>query len=260
MRNNKLIIVGVVIGIISLVPLSFFITHAVTPPGGPPPGPDTTPPSVPTNLAASGITQTQLMLNWATSTDPDDATVSYTVYRNNAQVATPAQNNFTDTGLTANTTYVYNVASIDPQGNASATSSPLSVTTQAAGDTQPPVTSITSPANNASVSSTITVTASASDNVGVTKVEFYLDSVLFATDVSSPYSWPWNTASSTNTSHTLMTKAYDAAGNVGGSANVAVQVNNVDTQPPSVPTGLTVTGTTSSTPSLAWSARPDKVG
>src|SRR5206468_6392864 len=42
-------------------------------------------------------------------------------------------------------------------------------------DTTPPSTSITAPANGATVSGTTSVTASASDNVGVTKVEFYLD-------------------------------------------------------------------------------------
>src|SRR5437867_6065765 len=49
-------------------------------------------------------------------------------------------------------------------------------------DTTPPTTSITSPANGATVSATTTVTASASDNVGVTRVEFYLDAALQSTD------------------------------------------------------------------------------
>jgi len=43
----------------------------------------------------------------------------------------------------------------------------------AGGDTTPPTTSITSPANGATVSGTVTVTASGTDNVGVTKLELY---------------------------------------------------------------------------------------
>jgi hypothetical protein len=94
-------------------------------------------------------------------------------------------------------------------------------------DTTPPTTSITAPANGATVSGTVSVTASASDNVGVSKVEFYLDGALKSTDTTSPYAWSWDTTTVTNASHTLVAKAYDAAGNVGTSATITVTVNNV---------------------------------
>lgn len=97
-------------------------------------------------------------------------------------------------------------------------------------DTTPPTTSITSPASGATVSGTISVTATASDNVAVAKVEFYLDGVLQSTDMTSPYAWSWTTTSTPNGSHNLMTKAYDAAGNVGTSAPVSVTVNNPTSQ------------------------------
>jgi beta-lactamase superfamily II metal-dependent hydrolase len=94
------------------------------------------------------------------------------------------------------------------------------------GDITAPTTSITAPANNATVSGTTTVTATALDNVGVTKVEFYLDGGLQSTDTTSPYIWSWSTTGSTNGTHTLVTKAYDAALNVGTSATVTVTVSN----------------------------------
>ncbi len=94
------------------------------------------------------------------------------------------------------------------------------------GDTIKPTTSITAPVAGATVSGTTTVTASASDNVGVTKVEFYLDGVLQSTDTTSPYSWSWATTGTANGSHTLSSKAYDAAGNSGVSTNVGVTVSN----------------------------------
>jgi hypothetical protein len=102
--------------------------------------------------------------------------------------------------------------------------------TGSSGDTTPPTTSITAPTSGATVSGTTVVTASASDNVGVTKVEFYLDGALASTDTTSPYSWSWNTTTASNASHTLSTKAYDAAGNVGSSATVTVTVNNAAAQ------------------------------
>ena len=94
------------------------------------------------------------------------------------------------------------------------------------GDITPPVTSITAPLNGATVSATTTVTASATDNVGVTKVEFYLDGALKSTDTTSPYSWSWDTTTATNGSHSLTSKAYDAALNVGTSTTVNVTVSN----------------------------------
>ena len=93
-------------------------------------------------------------------------------------------------------------------------------------DTTPPTTSITAPTNGATVSGTTSVTASASDNVGVTKVEFYLDGTLTSTDTTSPYSWSWDTTTATNASHSLVSKAYDAAGNIGTSSTITVTVSN----------------------------------
>ena len=95
------------------------------------------------------------------------------------------------------------------------------------GDTIAPTTSITAPVGGSTVSGTVSVTASASDNVGVTKVEFYLDGVLKSTDTTSPYAWSWDTTGTPNGAHSLTSKAYDAALNVGTSAAVSVTVNNV---------------------------------
>jgi hypothetical protein len=98
-------------------------------------------------------------------------------------------------------------------------------------DTTPPTTSITSPANGATVSGTITISANASDNVGVTNVEFYRGTTLIGSDASSPYSVSWNTTLVANGSYSLTSKAYDAAGNSGTSAAVNVTVNNVSAPP-----------------------------
>ena len=68
----------------------------------------------------------------------------------------------------------------------------------------------------------ITMKASASDNVGVTKVEFYIDGVIKGYDTTSAYSLYWNTSSWwPGSTHTLVAKAYDKAGNVRSSAPVS---------------------------------------
>ena len=105
-------------------------------------------------------------------------------------------------------------------------------------DTQAPSTSITAPSSGATVSGTTSVNASATDNVGVTKVEFYLDNVLQTSDTSAPYSWGWNTTTASNGSHALSSKAYDAAGNIGSSSTVNVTVSNG----PPPPVGTDISG------------------
>jgi beta-lactamase superfamily II metal-dependent hydrolase len=126
-------------------------------------------------------------------------------------------------------------------------------------DTTPPTVSITTPANGATVSGTTSVTASASDDVGVTKVEFALDGALQSTDTSSPYAWSWDTTATANGTHTLTATAYDAAGNSAASS-ISVNVNNVpDTTPPTAPASLTATGGKRKI-SLTWSASSDNVG
>src|SRR5262249_9682583 len=105
------------------------------------------------------------------------------------------------------------------------------------------------------------VTASASDNVAVTRVEFYLDNALQSTSTASPYQWNWTTTGTPNGAHSLTTKAYDAAGNTGASAAVNVTVNNVvDTTPPAAPTNLTATSTLRRRATLTWNASTDNVG
>src|SRR5215475_3241734 len=101
-------------------------------------------------------------------------------------------------------------------------------------DTTPPTVSITAPANAATVTGSVTVSATASDNVGVVGVQFLLDGAnLGAEDTATPYTTTWNTTSASNGSHTLTARARDAAGN-STSASVTVTVNNPDTTPPTV--------------------------
>lgn len=101
-------------------------------------------------------------------------------------------------------------------------------------DTTAPTTNITAPSNAATVSgSTVSITANASDDTAVTKVEFYINGTLTATDTTSTYGISWNTTLVANGSYALVTKAYDAAGNIGTSSTVTVTVSN-DTAPPTV--------------------------
>jgi poly(hydroxyalkanoate) depolymerase family esterase len=90
----------------------------------------------------------------------------------------------------------------------------------------PPTVNITAPASGATVSGTISVSATASDDVGVTRVEFRVDGAAFASDATAPYAVSLDTRTLSSGPHTLSAVAFDAAGNAGTSAAVAVTVNN----------------------------------
>ncbi len=106
-------------------------------------------------------------------------------------------------------------------------SAPVWVTQQAStgGDTVAPAVS----ASSSGSSGTITFNATATDNVGVTKVEFYVDGALKGTDTASPWSYGFNSTGVTNGSHVLTAKAFDAAGNSALSSGVNFSVNNTTT-------------------------------
>jgi glucose/arabinose dehydrogenase len=85
------------------------------------------------------------------------------------------------------------------------------------GDTVAPTVAITSPANGATVArrSTVTITATASDNVGVTRVDFMVNGAVQCSDTTSPYSCNWNVPNARNVTYQLQARAFDQAGNVG---------------------------------------------
>ena len=100
-------------------------------------------------------------------------------------------------------------------------------------DTSKPTVSITSPAGG-TVSGAITVTAGASDNVGVAGVQFLLDGASLGTeDLAAPYVIAWDTSTAANGSHVLSARARDAAGNQATATHVAVTVSNAAPPPPS---------------------------
>ena len=92
-------------------------------------------------------------------------------------------------------------------------------------DNTAPTVSITAPVDGSRLKrkSTVTITASASDQVGVTRVEFYVNGALACTDTSAAYSCAWKVPASNSIKiYGLDAKAYDAAGNVGVSSTVTV--------------------------------------
>ncbi|KAA3634106.1 MAG: hypothetical protein DWP97_07785 [Calditrichaeota bacterium] len=99
-------------------------------------------------------------------------------------------------------------------------------------DTENPVIStdpsvvITAPGNNASVSDYVKITADAFDNVGIARVDFYVDASRAYIDPATPYEMIWDTYGLKHgTNHSVYAVAYDTDQNSTGSATITVTID-----------------------------------
>jgi hypothetical protein len=99
--------------------------------------------------------------------------------------------------------------------------------TSAEKDMVPPVVTISNP-TSLLVKDTVNFTATATDNVGVKKVEFLVNDKVIGSDDSAPYAINWDTKNFSNEGVTLYAKAYDAY-NVTISPGVMVKIDNSTT-------------------------------
>lgn len=128
-------------------------------------------------------------------------------------------------------------------------------------DSTAPTVSVTSPTAGQSVSGTITATATASDNVGVTGVQFLIDGQAYgAEDATAPYSVSVNTGALSAGTHTIAARARDAAGNTRTSATVSFTRSGGDTTAPTVSITAPTAGQTVSGAVTASAAASDNVG
>src|SRR5713226_4957464 len=179
------------------------------------------------NAGTSKISSTSATITWTTNVSATSqveygTTTSYgsltaldrTLVTSHAQVLS---------GLSAGTVYHYRVRSRDAN-NVEVMSADQTLTTAQSSDPIPPSVSITSPASGATVSSTITVFASASDNVGVAGVQFQVDGANTGAEVTSfPYTYFLNTTTLADGNHTATATARDTAGNKATSVAVTIK-------------------------------------
>ena len=128
-----------------------------------------------------------------------------------------------DTTLFSNGPHTLSVVSYDGYGWTASVDVPIVIDNPVCELISPSV-SISSPAGGSSVSGAVAINASASDNIGVTRVEFYVDNVLRGTDTTAPYTYGWNTSGFAVGNHSLKARAFDACGNLKDSAVVTVAI------------------------------------
>ena len=190
--------------------------------------PDTTPPAVSITSPANNATVSGNVTLTATATD--NVGVASVVFNvdgvqvGNPRTSAPYTRTWNST-TASNGTHNVSATATDAEGNTSTATVTVTVSNSTT-DSTPPVVSITSPTNNATVSGVVTLTATASDNSGISNVVFKLDGNQVGNQLtSSPYSTTWNSASVSDGSHSLTVTASDAAGN-STTASININVSN----------------------------------
>lgn len=219
---------------------------------------DTQAPSAPTNLNASGITQSSLTLNWSASTD-NIAVTGYDIYRNGTKInpSLVGATTYNVTGLTASTAYQFFVRARDAAGNTSGNSNTINVTTP---DTQAPTAPSNLAASNISQTSLMLTWTTSTDNVGVTGYDIYQDNIKINNALVTTTSFAASNLSS-NTSYAFFIQAKDAAGNSTNSNILnATTLPPPDTEAPTAPLNLIASNLAQNSVTLTWTASTDNVG
>ncbi len=202
--------------------------------------PDTTAPVVSITSPTTGASVSSPVAVAVSATDDSGVVSKVDLYVDGSTTPyatdTSSPFSFNVTGLSVGS-HTLVAKATDPSSNAA---SSTTVTVTVKDTTAPTGVAITAPAAGTTQSGTITLTASAADNVGVSKVDFYVDggTTPIGTDTTSAYSITYSTTGLSNGSHTFTAKASDAAGNSTTSAGVPLTISNggtgTDTTPPTV--------------------------
>jgi serine protease AprX len=114
----------------------------------------------------------------------------------------------------------------------------------------PPTVTITNPTDGATVSGTINITADASDDNGVTQVEFFVDGGSIGVDTTAPYEITWDSTTVVDGNHMITATATDAISQIASDSN-NVNVDNI--ADPTVHVG-NLDGSSTDAPHSRWEA------
>lgn len=212
--------------------------------------------NVPTSLTATALSSSQISLAW------NGTTPNYELERCSGSPAictyfSLSSTSFVDNGLSAQTAYTYRVRGRDAGGNYSAYSASAKAMTPAAPINPPPSISLavsggtTAPAN-------ISLNATASDDGGIARVEFFLGNSQIGIDTSVPY----NLAQTglTPGSYTYTARAMDNLGAMTNSNSVTVTITpGSDTTAPTAPSGLSASALSATQVNISWNTVTDNL-
>jgi hypothetical protein len=206
--------------------------------------PDAVAPTAPASLVADPAPD-QVALSWSASSD-NVGVVGYRVYRDGSLIDTTTATSATDTAVVPGTAYSYSVSAYDAAGNSASSPTVRAVVPEPAGpspapepapapapgpvivdpiappvltvDSIRPTVRILSPSGRARLRRSPIVRASATDNVGVTRIVVWVDGVRKRSVHAQRLAWRWHVRGVRPGRHLIVVRAYDARGNASRSA------------------------------------------
>jgi uncharacterized repeat protein (TIGR03806 family) len=223
---------------------------------------DTAPPSVPTGLSGAASSATSINLTWNAATDTGGSGLKdYVVYRDGTNVAVVTTTGYADSGLTASTSYSYQISARDNANNESNRSTAAAVSTSAAPDTAPPTvpTGLTGTSSGATSINLAWNAATDAGGSGLKDYVVYRDDTNVAVVTMASYS---DSGLAAGTSYSYRVSARDNANNESNRSAAAVvsTPTPADTTAPSVPSGLTTAAPQSTSVAITWNAATDTGG
>jgi fibronectin type 3 domain-containing protein len=218
-------------------------------------------PTAPTNVTATAISSTQINLSW-TAPNSSLGIKNYVVQRcqgaacsNFATIASPTTTTYSDTPLTAGTSYSYQVSAVDNQSNSGPNSTSASATTFPTAPTNVTATAISSSQIN--VSWTASSSSIGIKNYVVQRCQGAACSNFapIATPTAATFS---DTGLTAGTSYSYQVSALDTQNN--SSANSTPAATATTSTPPTVPTNVTANAISTSQINVSWTASTSSVG
>ncbi len=208
---------------------------------------DQTPPSQPSNVKATAISDTEIDLTWAASTD-NVGVDHYVIVRDGTTTFTNTAPGFADTGLTGSSDHAYAITAVDAAGNTS--SPPVTVAAHTLPAT-PQGLAATSPSNTE-------VDLSWSPTATATSYRLYRGGTLIASPTGTNAT---DTTVSPGATYSYTVTAIDSAGaeSVPSTPTTITTAAGNDTTPPSAPGTLQAAPTSSTTAHLSWGTATDNV-
>ncbi len=197
-----------------------------------------------TATPATGTAPLSVDFDGTGSSDTDGALASY---------AWDFGDGTTDTGPTPSHTFTaagtYTVLLTVTDDDDATDTAQAQITAQSgASDTTAPTVTLTAPVTGATLSATVSLTATAADDTGVDRVEFSVDGAVLSTDTAAPYEASLDTTPYGDGFHALSATAYDGAGNSHSDGLSVTFQNGTVIIPPAPDTVASVLPKTESTP------------
>ena len=212
---------------------------------------------IPEELSTSAASTSQIDISWGVA-DPTASPAGYRIYRDGSEIDTvePEVTTFSDTDLSAGTQYCYTVVAFDDTGLESPATTQSCATTPNTGDTQAP----TAPGAivfDAVLARRINLSwDAATDDVGVSGYRIARDGAEIGKSAIPYFS---DSGLTPETEYCYTVTALDAAGNRSAATDAACATTmaSADTTPPSIPSGLVATATSTNQIDLTWTAATD---